>query len=90
MYMRGHPLTFMFISIVGWLIIIGGSTVMASLCLRLLRVRLPLTTAAAPARRTFACSRRLLKDEDKAEDMDKLQKNPYFDKYAEKIAKLQK
>lgn len=39
-------------------------------------------------RRTFASSRLLSRPD--GEDMDNLQKNPYYDKYAEKIAKLQK
>ncbi len=40
--------------------------------------------------RKFSRSFQLLKDKDKEEDMDELQKNPYYGKYADKIAKLQK
>ena len=40
-------------------------------------------------RKLSTTSRHLQRSQDD-EDMDKLQKNPYFDKYADKIAKLQK
>ena len=56
-----------------------------------LRLLIARTISARPrlhiSKRSLAISRRLFKDE---EDMDKLQKNPYYDKYADKIAKLQK
>jgi len=41
-------------------------------------------------RRKLSTTSRHLQRSQEDEDMDKLQKNPYFDKYADKIAKLQK
>ena len=53
--------------------------------LKLSQTQLLKPTLSTPANRMFTTSKVLSK-----EQIEELQANPYFDKYAEKIAKLQK